>query len=361
MPPAKKRKDEVVDLNEDKVVDLLTPDRNIVGVDCGTMNIVSARQKDGDIETISMRNVYLPIDKMDLGSTDLTQMSYVETDDTIFIIGEDAYRYANIFGTPVKRPMSKGLISMDDIDSLDVLAMMVEKLAGRTTSGICVYSVPASSVDKENDIIYHQNVYKRIFNDLGYDAIPLNEAMAIIYSECSDEQFTGLSFSYGAGLSNVCMAYKGNPVMTFSVARGGDWIDESVANQFNTVPNRITSIKENNTDLSNYKVGRKKERMIREAIVYYYTDLIKYTLDVIKKKITEELSDVDLPDCVPIIVSGGTSKAKGFLDLFKAIVETDQDNIPFDIKEIKYASDPLTSVAEGLLIKAISEGEDDGE
>lgn len=344
--------------NKDEVVDLTAPSKKIVSVDCGTMNLVSATMNEKDeVETTSMRNVYLPLDKGELGTTDLSQMSYVETEDMIYIVGEDAYRYANIFGNPVKRPMQKGLISIDDVDSLDVLAMMIEKLVGKTKNGICVYGVPAASVDKENDIIYHQNVYKRIFEELGYTSIPLNEAMAIIYSECSEDQFSGLSFSFGAGLSNCAMSYKGNPVMTFSVSRGGDWIDESVARQFGTVPNRITSIKENNTDLSNYKIGRKKERMIREGIVYYYTDLIRYTLDVIKKKINTELEDVDLPDCIPVIVSGGTSKAKGFLDLFKGIVESDED-IPFEIKEIRYADDPLTSVAEGLLIKALAEGEE---
>lgn len=344
---------------DNEIVDLTIPTTKIIGLDCGTMNLVaSTRNDDDEIENTSMRNVYLPIDKAEIGTTDLTQMSYVETEDTIFIIGEDAYRYANIFGAPVKRPMSKGLVSMDDVDSLDVLAMMVEKLVGKSQGGICVYGIPAASIDKENDIIYHQNVYKRILTGLGYTAIPLNEAMAIIYAECSDDQFTGLAFSYGAGMSNVALSYKGNPVMTFSVARGGDWIDESVARQFGTVPNRVTSIKENNTDLNDFKVGRKKERMLREAIVYYYTDLIRYSLEMIKNKINNDLEDVELPDQIPIIVSGGTSKAKGFLDLFKSIVKNDED-IPFEIKEIRYAEDQLSAVAEGLLIKAISEGDDD--
>jgi len=33
----------------------------------------------------------------------------------------------------------------------------------------------------------------------GYTAIPLNEAMAIIYAECSEDQFSGLAFSFGRG------------------------------------------------------------------------------------------------------------------------------------------------------------------
>jgi hypothetical protein len=344
--------------DKDKIADLTIPTKRIIGVDCGTMNTVCAvRNDDGEIETTTIRNVYLPIDKSEVSGMDLSQMTHVETEDMIYIIGEDAYRYANIFGSPVKRPMSKGLISAEDIDSIDVAAMMMERLVGKTTGGLCVYSVPAASVDRDNDIIYHQNVYKRIFSEMGYTAIPLNEAMAIIYAECADDNFTGLAFSYGAGMSNVCMSYKGNPVLSFSVARGGDWIDDSVAKQFGTVSNRITSIKENNTDLSNFREGKKKERLIREAIVYYYTDLIRYTIDVIKKKLSTELADVDLPDEVPIIVSGGTSMAKGFIDLFKSLIEND-DDIPFDIKSIKYAQDPLSSVAEGMLLKAMAEGDE---
>ena len=338
-------------------IDLTIPQApKLVGIDCGTMNVVAANTNaDGDVVTRSIRNMYLPLDKDGINLTDLSQLDYVESDDEIFIIGEDAFRFANIFAKEVKRPMQKGLIAANNVDSMDVLALIMEQLIGRTDNGICVYSVPAPSVDKENDILFHENVFKRIFSELGYKAVPFNEAMGIVYSECTeDEHFTALSFSYGAGMSNVALSYKGNQVLAFSCARGGDWIDESVARQFGTVPNRVTSIKENNTNLTDYKQGSKKERLIREGIVYYYRNLISYTLDMIKTKLETELANVDLPDALPIIVSGGTSKATGFMDLFRAIVE-DYDKFPFEIKEVRAAQDPLTAVAEGLLIKAISE------
>jgi hypothetical protein len=343
-------------------IDLSIPQQpTLVGVDCGTMNLVSAHtDNDGDVVTKRIRNMYLEIQKSGINLSDLSQMDYVESDDEIYVIGEDAFRFANIFGSAVKRPMQKGLIAADNVDAMDVLALIMEQLIGKTDNGVCVYSVPAPSIDKHNDILFHENVFKRIFNELGYKAVPFNEAMGIVYSECGEEQFTALSFSYGAGMSNVALSYKGNQVSAFSCARGGDWIDESVARQFGTVPNRVTSIKENNTNLADYKQGSKKERLIREGIVYYYRNLISYTLDTIKQKLDNELANVDLPDALPIIVSGGTSKAKGFMDLFKNIVE-DYDEFPFEVKEIRHAEDPLTAVAEGLLIKAISDyGDDDG-
>lgn len=345
-----KKKKDIVDLNK-------PTDTRIIGVDVGTMNLVCAEMVgDGEISTKMIRNMYMAIEKDGNNMVDLSHMDYVESDDTIYVIGESAYNFANIFGKDVKRPMKRGLISASDVDSLDVLTLIMEQLVGRTRNGLCVYSVPAPSLDKENDILYHEGVFKRIFSELGYKAIPFNEAMAIIYSECQQDNFSGLAFSYGSGMSNTALSFRSNCVLNFSVARGGDWIDDSVARQFNTVPNRITSIKENNTDLSDYKKGSKKERMIREAIIYYYRNLITYSLDTFKRKLDNELSDVDLPEKLPIVVSGGTSKAIGFMDLFTSIVE-EYDEFPFEIKSITHAPDPLTAVSEGLLIKAISEKE----
>jgi hypothetical protein len=349
--PKKKDESEITDLTSKQEEKL-----DIIGLDVGTMNLVCARQDDNDsaISVKSIRNMYLPIEKDSSNVSDLTQLSYVETEDMIYIISEDAYRMANIFGNPVKRPMKDGLISSSDVDSLDVLALVMEHLVGRTKNGICYYSIPAASIDSNNDILYHTNVFKRIFNELGYKAVPVNEAMAIIYNECSDSNFTGLSFSFGSGMTNCAMSFKGNLVLEFSVGRGGDWIDDNVARQFGTVPNRITSIKENNTDISDYKQGNKKERRIREAICYYYQNLITYALDTIKDKLDNELQDVQLPESVPVVVSGGTSMAKGFMDMFKGIIG-DYDEFPFEIQDIVHAQDPLACVAEGLLIKGISD------
>jgi len=337
-----------------EVIDLNKQPRKVIGVDVGTMTLVCAQQVKDQIEFSSMRNMYLPLDKDQLVMAELSKIDFVESEDSVFIIGEDSFNFANIFGKKVKRPMSKGLISPDEIDSLDVLYLILEKLCGKATDGICIYSVPAPSIDVENNIIYHEGVFKRIFNDLGYRAEPFNEAMGIIYSQCQDDQFTGLAFSFGAGMCNVSLAYKSVPVISFSVARAGDWIDEQTAMSLGTVSNRITKIKETSVDLLNYMVGGKKERRIREAIAYYYKEMIRYSLDQIKNKLLESADNLDLPDSLSVIVSGGTSKISGFLDLFKQILNEYEDSIPIQVKDVRAADDPMTAVAEGLLVKAMS-------
>lgn len=343
----KEKQKEVVDLNVES-------SKKICGMDCGTMNVVCATQDaDDNIETKTIRNMYLPLDKSQVAVAELSNIDFIESEDMIYIIGEDSYRYANIFGSPVKRPMSKGLISPDEIDAIDVLTLILSHIVGKTYDGVCVYSIPAESIDVENNITYHEGVFGRIFSELGYKSKSFNEAMAIIYNECKDTQFSGLSISFGAGMTNVCLAWKTTPVLTFSVGRGGDWIDENVAMSLGTVPNRVTSIKEKSVDLSDFRVGSKREVRVREAIIYYYRSLIQYVIEKMIYKLKSELSNVDLPDELPIIVSGGTSLATGFLDLFSEVVNSTE--LPFDVMEIRQASDPMTCVAEGLLIRALME------
>ena len=327
--------------------------KKYVGLDVGTGNMVSSRlDEKQDVISKSLRNVFLEIEKEHIVNTDMSQIQHVEIDDIIYILSNDAYHFGNMFGSQVFRPMAKGMISNKNIDSAEILAVMVRELIGTSKNkDICVYSVPANPIDEEMNVIYHESIFKRIINGLGFKAIPLNEAAAIVISECHQENFSGIAISFGAGMTNVAVVYKSIPVIKFSIARGGDWIDENTANSIGSIPNRVNVIKEKSTfDLTAFPTGKKKEKQIKEALTYYYNNLISYTL----KSIVAELdrTDAELPEELPLIISGGTSKAKGFLDIVKQQMENVE--LPFEISEIRAAENPLTSVAQGCLINSMN-------
>jgi hypothetical protein len=54
-----------------------------------------------------------------------------------------------------------------------------------------------------------------------------------------------------------------------------------------------------------------------------------------------------------LVFSGGTSIPKGFLDVFKTVLAGYE--LPFQVSEIRRAKNPLTSVANGLLVKTIAD------
>ena len=226
------------------------------GCDLGTMNIVSAcLGESGGANVKSMRNIFLKIEKDAALNMDLSKITHVEIDDSIFILSEDAYNFANIFGKTANRPMAKGLISSGEVDSIDILGVMVKQLIGTSTgNGKCCYSIPANPVDDPSkNVLYHQSVFGRIIQSLGFNAEAVNEAAAIVYAECENTDFSGIGISFGAGMTNVAVVYKSIPAVIFSVARGGDWIDSSVASAVGAVHTRVTLMKENNLDLNSFE------------------------------------------------------------------------------------------------------------
>jgi len=326
------------------------------GTDCGTMNLVLARNDTNIIKTT--RNVFLPIKEDEISISDLSDISYIKSDDgNIYIIGDDAFRFANIFSKEVSRPMEKGLISPKEINAIDVLTLIIRDLFVdniKEKEVYCSYSIPAESIDEARSVTYHEKVFGKIFGALGINHTAVNEATAIIYSECRKEQFTGLAISFGAGMTNLSCTFKGIEAGKFSTAKGGDYIDRMVSESLNMIPNRVTAVKEKYLDLTGAidpNIQKKNERIL-EALYFYYESVMNYT---IKKMITEfeKRIDIEIDDAIPIIISGGTSLPNGFLEMFKNVFNKYQ--FPIKISEIRRAVNPMTAVAQGLLIKTMSD------
>jgi hypothetical protein len=320
-----------------------------VGLDIGTMNLVSAVRSDEGMTVAMFRNMFLKVDKDAMGNLNLDTMSHVEIDGELFILSDDAMNLANVFGLKVSRPMSRGMISSSEFDSAKVLGVMVGELIGRGDGSCCCYSVPANPVDADMNATFHAGVFDRIVRGFGHRPMPLQEGVAVVYSECADEDFTGLGVSCGAGMVNVGLAFKSIPVMSFSVARSGDWIDENSGNSVGLLPSRITAIKERDDfDLGVFEAPKPRERAAREALIHYYRSMISYVLS----HTVRELSKVtaDLPDSIPVVVSGGTSRARGFVEMFAEELESVE--LPFDVSSVRAAKNPMTAVAEGCLVRA---------
>jgi len=325
-----------------------------IGLDCGTMHLCCARSDSEDVKIT--RNVFLPLDKDDIQITELSEISYVESSDgDLFIVGSDAFKYANIFGQTISRPMESGLISPKEIAAIDVLTLMIKDLIGdvKGQDAYCSYSIPAESIDTRRSITYHENVFARILGSLGINYTSVNEAMAIIYSECAKEKFSGIGISFGAGMANVAISYKGIEALTFSTARAGDWIDNNTAESLGMVANRVTSVKEKYMKFSGeVEVKNKKTKRVLEALYYYHKALIEYTVKEIIKEFDKKV-DIEVDEAIPIVVSGGTSMPEGFIELFNDVIMT--YDLPFELSEIRRARNPLTAVANGLLIRTKSD------
>jgi hypothetical protein len=320
------------------------------GLDVGTANILSAVQDhSGKVGVKRERNAFLEIPAESGGNLDLLtklNVPYVKHKDKFYVLGDVSFHLANMFGKEVRRPMQDGFLSPEERDAIPIMRFLIDRLLGKPSQeGEPVYfCIPAPSIDKDNDTVYHEGIVAGLLKKLGFAPKSMNEAHAIVYSELQDSGFTGIGVSCGGGMFNVCVAYKTIPALTFSVARGGDWIDKSVSKVMGIPKTRASAIKENEVNLMEPKTREE------EAVVLYYRNLISYVLTNLKMRFQLARDVPQFTDPVEVVVAGGTSLVGGFVEVFAQ--EIQKVDFPIPIAGVRRADDAMTSVVRGTLIAA---------
>lgn len=324
--------------------------KKAIGVDVGTAFIVSGLYNQNDeIVTKSVRDGFFKLEssKQKKNMLDSSGVRYIKLDDYLYVVGNEAFDMAVLFEEVLRRPLKDGVLSATEKESELILKEILKQVVGKCGSDdILYYSVPANPVDSNFDIIYHEAKFKSFFEELGVKNInPLNEAMAIVNSELADKMFTGLAISFGAGMTNVAMSYRGLEIFSFSVARGGDWIDNEVSHNRQISLSDATATKEaDNFDLLNPK------DIVEDAIRIFYNAHLDYVIGHIRKNLEQHSRKIKLKEPLKVVLSGGTSKPKGFVELVKQNIEKKPLSIP--VGDIVQASNPLDAVARGCLIAA---------
>lgn len=324
------------------------------GLDVGTAFIYCSQKIGPQVSFKSQRNAFFDVESNEFIRDILrkSEVKHVLSQDRIYVVGNDAIKFANVFGRSTRRPLRSGVISPEEEEGLLIVELLIKSVLGPPSEEgeIVYYSTPGAPVDADFDTIYHQNVIKGFLEKWGYVPKPINEGLAVIFSELAEDNFTGLGISFGGGMANVCLAIMSVPVFSFSVSKAGDWIDEQVAKVTNQPVSKITFFKETSLNLKNPVAGVTKTE---QALSIYYDHLIEYILEEIKKEIFRSTSIPKFETPIPIVVAGGTATPPGFLGRFKKILQ--KTGFPLELREARLASEPLYTVAKGTLIAAIAD------
>jgi hypothetical protein len=319
------------------------------GLDIGTANVAAAVQSaDGGITVNLERNAFLDINSDVYSKNMLTKLKvpYVVHNGKLVVLGEASFELANVFGKETRRPMCDGLVSPNEQDALPIMKLIISKVLGepRVPGESCYFCVPAPSIDVDNNVVYHQGLFESMLVKMGYTAHAINEAHAVIFSELAESDFTGVGLSFGGGMANACIAYKSIPCLSFSVARGGDWIDKNVATVLGVPRSKATFIKERGIDIRDPKTREE------EAVSIYYRNLINYVLQNIKARFESGKNMPSFQNPIDIACAGGTSLVGGFIEVFRD--EFAKIDFPLPVGRIFRAEEALTAVAKGCLVAA---------
>ena len=349
------------------------------GLDVGTGFIVEARMsEDGTVHTRSVRDSFLelvPKNKMVYKvmrkSLEQAGIDFLEEDGVFNVLGDDSLKKSVETNAVIKRPMRKGVLSPKEMKAIPMFTALVKELLGEPVipNEPIVYSVPADPGDEDFEIVWHENAIKSILSSLGYKGTSINEAQAIVFSELAEEgdDYTGIAISCGAGMCNVAISNMADLLSAFSIGKGGDYVDYSTATSLgydpkdpsgstDITPNLVTFIKEGGVDIRKI-IFEGEDSRVKSSIAAHYQNLIKYMVANLAAEIQSMENKPKFLAPIKIVVSGGTSLATGFLEVFEKELAEVKKDLPFEVKEVVHASSPLTAVAEGALLALLSDME----
>jgi actin-like ATPase involved in cell morphogenesis len=338
---------------QEKIEDLVKAGSNPVGLDVGTSKLVAARRSGKEILSAAQLNAFIPVPYSPFTEKTIQQqndITYFRDGDELVIYGTATERFANMFNAEVRRPMSDGILNAKERAAMPVLEAIIQTLVpkARSAGEMLAFSVPAAGAGKESELTYHEATLRRHFTSMGYRAVAINEGLAVIFSELEDQNFTGIGISCGGGMCNATLAFLSIPSIMFSIPKGGDFIDRSAAAVVDEHITRVRVIKEESLDLA-----RSPKDKLEKALHIYYEDLVESLVEALRKSVSkaEKLPKTDRP--LPIVLSGGSAKPRGFKELFDRTLKSHP--MPVEIAEVRLAKDPLTATARGALIAAMYE------
>jgi len=324
-----------------------------VGLDVGTSSIVMAQNRDDLIDTVDQTNAFYTIPYNNFTKNTLlnkSEIPFIEMNEQFYVLGRAAEDFAVTFHRNTRRPMQQGLINPKEADSIPIIQAILNTLIQRPKmpgENIC-YSVPGEPMDATDTVVYHSSVIKAYLRSLGYTPMPINEGLAVIMAELAREEFTGIAISMGGGMCNVCLGYLSVPVISFSIPKGGDYIDRMAGTSVGEPATKVKIIKENELSLA-----AKPRNRVETALHIYYGDLINSLLNSWQGQLMATDRMPRMNRSIPLVLSGGTSMPEGFQELFAAALKN--ITLPVEISEVRVSEEPLTAVARGALIKALSE------
>jgi hypothetical protein len=325
------------------------------GLDVGTSYIVCAEQKGKDVIYKDFRDAFYIIKPTTPVASKMIEKGLAgktfikDSDGSFVLLGKDAIEKAIERNDTAKRPMYRGVVSAKEKDAKRILAFILKEVAGQASEKDekIVFCVPAQPVDQEDDdfdVGYHEDIVKSILSDCGYVPKAINEAEALCYAELEDSDYTGIGISCGAGMTNICVMLNGEPTVVFSTTKSGDWVDRMSA----VATGEQDSVVQVEKEGGDFTIGQPNSSNILAAVSVYYERLIDYTTKNLTMALSNHKSLPKFKDPLTIVIAGGTSQAKGYVDYFRSSLE--KQGFPLNVKEIKQAKDPLHSVARGCLI-----------
>ncbi|HUQ92340.1 MAG TPA: hypothetical protein VM120_11720 [Bryobacteraceae bacterium] len=325
---------------------------NALGLDVGTSRVVLAQKPGKEFQYRTQLNAFvrIPYTKITEKVLQKEQVPFTVNSQELVVHGNESERFADLLGRETRRPMRGGVINPGEPESEEQLGQILRSLLsnGAGEGQKLYFSVPAPPLGFPDTTTYHEATVRQLLSGMGYDVESINEGLAVVYGELEDSNYTGIGVSCGGGLCNVSLAYLSVPVLSFSIAKAGDFIDSSAAQAAGELATRIRIAKEGEFHFNGHFTDK-----VKQVISVYYDDMIQSLVSGMREAFSSTKTIPKLGRPIPLVLSGGSVMPAGFQERFERVLKA--SDFPVAISEIRIAKEPLHSTAKGALLAALSE------
>ena len=331
-----------------------------VGLDLGSSQIRCLRRRGGKLVGRSSRALFATLpdappyrDLLDAG-----RVPYAVCDGALTLVGDNAADYSSLFHVRPQSLLPQGHLPTNDPVARQSTAALVELLLGEPDppGEICCLTLPGGEVSRSLATSNELEFFTRLIRLRGFIPQVLSAGMAAVLAHLVSHSFTGIGLSLGAATSELVLAHRGLELAVCSSPRGGDWLDELIAEHFGDVICDTSGAKY--LDLEQAAVRREAfvgtlaapHDEAARFVAEIHQDLACALVRLAAVEFAQQPRTLEVPQPLPVIVVGGVARIRGFGELLQHASEAAR--FPLTICEIQLATDNDFTVAHGCLIKA---------
>ncbi|MBM84121.1 MAG: hypothetical protein CMJ78_26505 [Planctomycetaceae bacterium] len=284
-------------------------------------------------------------------------VEFARCDDSLILMGEGSDDFAALFQLDFIPVVPNGSIPTNDPLSRQVLAAIVDAmLPDPVAPGETCYVTPPSGSEHSEERKTTEEFFGRLIRLRGFTPKVMPAGMAVVLADLVDTGFTGIGMSFGASSCDAVLAWRGVEVATAHIAKGGNWIDHTLANEsdryiWSPSGERLLDVEGAAKSKVDFR-GSLLEPSARsdQLLATLYRDLIATLLQKAARdfSVAPRLNEIRRP--IPVVCAGGPTQIDGFLDLLASALTSVA--LPVEVNEVRHTASGDFAVARGSLIAA---------
>ena len=331
-----------------------------IGLDVGSSQIRSLRHRGDRLVGRSGRALFavLPDAPEYRSLLEAGHIPFAMCDGALTLIGDNAAAYSSLFHVRPQGLLPQGHLPTNDPVARQCLAALVDALLGEPDQPgeMCCVTLPGGEMFQSLATSNELEFLTRLIRLRGFTPQVLSAGMAAALAHLVSSSFTGLGLSFGAATSELVLAHRGLEVSVSVSPRGGDWMDELIAEHF-----ALTTCDTDGVSILDLPQAAALRQQFDGTLAaphdqdsQFLTDLHQdLAYGLIRSAAVEfgkQPRSLDVPQPLSVIVVGGVARIHGFHELLQNAFEAAR--FPLAIRDIQLATDDDFAIARGCLINA---------